>query len=632
MDDPTRHLFGPALVLAGPGSGKTRTVVHRTAYLLEEGIPPGEITLVTFTRKAAGEMRHRLESLVGEEAEGVLATTFHGLSARILEVGQSGLQVLGDPEALMRRVLRELRSSLGERAVLTAISRVRNSLDRENPDLVIALLAKLYPEVKGQMEEAYRRYEETKAELGFLDYDDLLHLSVRTLEEDEETRAFWQMRARFISVDEFQDTNPIQLRLLTLLLTEEQNVYAVGDPNQAIYSWRGADPRIIQEFRSLFPRARVYTLEVNHRSGRGIVEASVEMLRKGGSGQVLPMRATREGPPPVKVVCPDEPTEGLFVAEAVKRVLEEGVPPGEVAVLLRSLAYSRTIEAGFRRYGISYTVVGGTGFWKRKEVQLVLNFLRAPKDPLALSELAQTFLKGVGPKKAEKILKEGPAFLEGIEGGRELLSHVESFRPLYGLKGGRLVLAIEETVLSEPFQEYITPLLLKWSEDDLEEVKDRMETIRQVLSAFREWGRANPEGDLLLLLSDLADPGEGENGDGVQIMTVHASKGLEFTVVFLPSLVEGRFPSRRSTRDPLALEEELRLFYVGLTRAKERVYLSFPKEVGWGRYTPFALTEESTPSRFFVACPGKEIQYDPTLGWHGEETTRTIEELGKLFG
>lgn len=618
MSEAIHHLHGPALVLAGPGSGKTRTVVHRTVHLLGAGVDPEEITLVTFTRKAAGEMRHRLEALLGEKVQYVFISTFHGLSARVLKMSRPGLQVLGDPEDLMKRVLAELEAApkIKARAVLGAISRVRNSLERESEERVLEGLRRLYPDLEPWAGRAYLRYREEKARLGLLDYDDLLHFAADALEEDEELRALWGRRARFFTIDEYQDTNSVQFRLVRALLGEEENLMVVGDPNQAIYAWRGANPGLILDFQKQFPNARIYTLATNYRSHRGVVEASVEVLRKGGSVHILPLEATREGPPPVKVVSPDEPTEGLFIAEAVKKVLEEGIPPKEVAVLFRSLAYSRHVEAGLRRYGIPYTVVGNVGFWERREVKLILDFLRAPKDPLALSRLAQLFLDGIGPKRAERVVEEGPSFLEGVKGGRELLSWVEAFRSLYGLKGIGLARRAEELIRNGGFRDYVFPLLLIWSDGDREDALDRWETVREVLSALRAWAEREREGDLPLFLADLE--GSEESGEGVQLMTIHASKGLEFHTVFLASLVEGRFPTRRSTD----LAEELRLFYVGLTRAKEKVYLSFPESTSWSK---------SGPSRFFVWCPGRRVEYNPSLGWHGDQTD-TVEELGKLFG
>ena len=614
------HLEGPALVVAGPGSGKTRTVVHRTARLLERGVSPEEITLVTFTKKAAGEMQERLGGLVGEEVAGrVWTSTFHSLAASILR--EAGPLRILDAEAAQKvigRILRRIKRPKpsyqkppSAKVVQGAISRGKNAGWDEKE------LRKKYADLEPYLGEAYRVYEAFKEEHGLLDFDDLLIAATKVLEENPGLQERWQAQARFLTVDEFQDTNLQQFRLLSLLLGPEENIVAVGDPNQAIYSWRGADHRLILEFKRHFPGAKVYHLATNYRSHDGIVAAALGLIRHNEGREDLPLRATREGPLPLKVTATSREGEALFVAEAAQKALAEGVPPSEIAVLMRSLSISRPLEAALRRLRIPHTVVGSVGFWARKEVRLVLSLLRASYgDPVGLLEALELALG-----KVPKELEEDPWKAKDLPEALPLMEALEGAQALHGLVGGALPPAFTDWLERE--RSFLWPILLEFAEGDKEKALDRWDHLEEVGNALKGFAETTPKGDLALFLQDVllsqADPQGG--GEGVRLMTLHASKGLEFHTVFVVGLVEGLFPSRRSLGEPDGLEEERRLLYVGLTRAKEVLYL-----------TTYLMGDRGSawPSRFLAEVPGRSLEYNPRIGFYGEEETQVANSLAEL--
>lgn len=610
------HTTGPALVIAGPGSGKTRTVVHRAAHLMNQGTPPGEIALITFTKKAAREMKDRLHHLVGDRAEEVWVSTFHSLAAAILRQYDRALRVLDaeDAKAIIGNILEDLNAPkrITAKTAQGAISRVKNSGGG------VEDLTRLYADMEPYLSRAFARYEEWKRDHGYLDFDDLLHEAVKAL-SDEDLRRTWSERCRYLTVDEYQDTNLIQFNLVRLLLTPEENLMAVGDPNQAIYSWRGADYRLILEFRKHFPHAAIYRLPTNYRSHRGITTAATTIITRNTTREDLPLQALRDGPPPTKVIAPTREAEALFVAEAVQGALNAGVPPEDIAILTRTLATTRPLEAALRRFRIPYTVVGGVGFWKRREVKLTLDFLRATTgDKVALANLIATLVPGFGPKKAAKAA-EDPSLLKSNE-GRYLLSRLEDLSPIAEAKGHALALTLERWL--RVHRDYLELTLLDWSEGNREAAEERFLNMLEVANALQGFAETTPNGDLATFLQDiLLEDEEEEETTGVKIMTLHASKGLEFHTVLITGLVEGVFPSWRSAKDPAQLEEERRLLYVGITRAKEKLYLSCYRE---GEKGP------TYPSRFFHETPGSQVDYNPLIGYQDDETTTAVNSLATI--
>lgn len=604
------HFLGPALVVAGPGSGKTRLVVHRTAHLVEErGVEARAVLAVTFTNKAAEEMKTRLHALLGPKAKEVRTTTFHSLGLAILrsDPEHRGYRVLGEEEAeaLMGEALKAVGVKVKggtAKAYLAALSRARNS------DLDLEVLPDLYPELKGLL-EAIELYGLLKGERRVLDFDDLLHRSFHALRRDPELLAAWRARARFVLVDEYQDTNAAQHRLLKILLGPERNVMAVGDPNQAIYSWRGADLTLLLRFREEFPGAEVYTLGRNYRSHSGIVGAALDLFPKAA------LVALREGPPPVKVRAPDTRAEALFVAQAAKEMAARGVPYREMAVLVRSLRQTRELEGVLGREGVPYEVVGGFPFWKRAEVRFLLDLLAFGSREEAQVRLLASLVEGVGKAKAEALVRRGlsPILLTGFGKAGALLAQAMALSSLRGEALWR-----EASRVLEEGDEVVRAFLLELAEGDLEEARQREENLEEALEALKVFLETEPNAGVEEFLGEVALTEGKEGGEGVRVMTAHRAKGMEFHAVFVLGLAEGTFPAFRSLDDPRALEEEARLAYVAFTRAKEELYLVYPSRKGtWTR----------KPSPFFSAVRGRELEYDPAVGYHGLGKTEALKAL-----
>jgi DNA helicase-2/ATP-dependent DNA helicase PcrA len=614
------HFAGPALVIAGPGSGKTRTVVHRTARLIERGVNPEEITLVTFTRKAAGEMAHRLHNLVGPVAEKVLASTFHSLAYQIIRE-DANIRVLPADRAkeFIAKTLQELNAParIQAKTAQGAFSRVRNattSIAEAQKEL-----QSLYADLEPYLSQTWEAYQAYKEEKGYLDFDDLLHHAVIILQNDSQIRARWQGRARFLTVDEYQDTNLVQFRLLRLLLGPEENIMAVGDPNQAIYSWRGADYRLILEFRKHFPHSAVYELPVNYRSHRGIVEAARVVIKNNREAE-LPLQALRDGPLPQLVTTESRDDEALFVAEAVSYHIAGGTPPEEIAILFRTLAQTRLYEAKLRQLKVPYEIVGGRSFWERREVRLYLTALTAATgEPEATAELLSLLVPNMGPKRAAKAVATG----KYPEEARETLDFLNDLEAAAKLKGRELAVAVEGVFDSH--RKTLWPYFLYLAEGVEEIAWERWGNVKEAVDTLFAFAAHTPEGDLQTYLNDILLEGSSdeveESGGKVKLMTYHAAKGLEFQVVLMPSLVEGLFPIWRATQDPATLKEERRLYYVGLTRAKEHVYLSLYRVGDRG---------PASPSRFVQETPTRTLHYNPRVGFQGEATT-TLSELADLF-
>jgi len=633
------HFTGPALVIAGPGSGKTRTVVHRTVRLIERGVNPEEITLVTFTRKAAQEMANRLHNLVGPVAEKVLAATFHSLAYQIIRE-DANVRVLPADRAkeFIAKTLQELNAParIQAKTVQGAFSRVRNattSIAEAQKEL-----QSLYADLEPYLSQTWEAYQAYKEEKGYLDFDDLLHYAVNIL-NDSQIRAHWQERARFLTVDEYQDTNLVQFRLLRLLLGPEENIMAVGDPNQAIYSWRGADYRLILEFRKHFPHSAVYELPVNYRSHRGIVEAARVVIKNNRETE-LPLRALRDGPLPQLVTAESRDDEALFVAEAVSYHITRGTPPEEIAILFRTLAQTRLYEAKLRQLKVPYEIVGGRSFWERREVRLYLTALTAATgEPEAKGELLSLLVPNMGPKRAAKAVATG----KYPEEARETLDFLNDLEAAAKLKGRELAVAVEG--IFDFHRKTLWHHFLYLAEGVEEIAWERWANVKEAVSTLYAFAAHTPEGDLQTYLNDILfgapapqmnrfgapapqmnrledSPDEvKENGGKVKLMTYHAAKGLEFQVVLMPSLVEGLFPIWRATQNPATLKEERRLYYVGLTRAKEHVYLSLYRVGDRG---------PASPSRFVQETPTRTLHYNPRVGFQGEATA-TLSELADLF-
>lgn len=611
------HREGPALVIAGPGSGKTRTVVERTAALLSEGVPATEITLVTFTKKAAQEMSERLTQKSGAAASGVLALTFHSLAYRILKDSREQISVLPADEAktLLEQLMNEAKvpRDIGVRQMQGAISRVKNTGEG------IEGLIRLYPDWEPHGSKIWEAYHRKLKEGGLADFDDLLALAVEDLQAKPNLLQRWQKRTHWLTIDEYQDTNFQQFTLVQTLLTPPYNLMVVGDPNQAIYSWRGANYRLILEFKEHFPQAQIYRLGVNYRSGGGIVQAAQDLIRNNQEREELVLEATQEGPLPTRVSTENRLDEALFVAEALRYHHDRGVPYPQMAVLLRSLSLSQPLEAVLGRFGVPYTIVGGLSFWKRREVKFYLSLLEASLGKReAKVQVLSSLVPRMGPVRAERALASGKYPKEA----GPALALLQDLSQVSGLLGRKLAESVDRIL--DAHYPTLSPFLLELAEGDPEGADDRWSTLLEAAQTLYTFAEHTPQGDLKTYLNDILLEGqenEEDPGETVRIMTLHASKGLEFDVVFLPFLVDGLLPNGRAARKLDGLEEERRLLYVGITRARKEAYLS---------YHEFSERGYARPSRFLEEIPATDMDYDKGVGFHGEQT-QILNTLAELF-
>ncbi len=605
------HTEGPLLIIAGPGSGKTRVIAHRIAYLVaHRGVRPYRILAVTFTNKAAREMRERVLGLVGESLGTEMSIgTFHSLCARILRVEGERIGVPrnfaiydeDDQTAAVKQALQELdldpkRFSPG--SVLAAISRAKSEL--RTPQNVAALAQDYYQEVAARV---YERYQRLLEENGALDFDDLLTKTVQLFQEHESVLAKYAERFLYQHVDEFQDTNVAQYVLVRLLAGRHRNICVVGDPDQSIYTWRAADIRNILGFEHDFPEAKVVLLEQNYRSTQTILDCAqrVIVVNKQRKEKRL---WTEAGPghPVFLYEGYDEVEEASFVAAEIERLVrEEGCSPRDCAVMYRTNAQSRPLEEALVRRGIPYRLVGGTRFYERREVKDLLAYLRLvhnPFDSLALLRVLNVPPRGIGERtvaelqrwareqglplySALQVLAEQERDVpsaEGLAAPRHGFQRrtVGALLRFLGLLNELIALAphsslgqLLDTVIERTgYQAYIL------SERQGEE---RWENVQELRAVAAQYDELRLEEALTALLEDVAlitsvDEYD-ERANAVTLITLHAAKGLEFPVVFIVGMEEGLLPHARSFDDPAQMEEERRLCYVGMTRAKERLYL-----------------------------------------------------------
>ena len=619
------HGDGPLLVLAGAGSGKTRVIVHRIAHLVRQGgVLPWQILAVTFTNKAAGEMRERLLALLGAEANDLWVQTFHAFGARFLrrEAAAAALApsfaIYDDDDQLrlVKRILAELGADDGEpltaRQALSRIDRWKNAA------LLPAEIAPGDYDVEGQLaKEIYARYEKALSRAGAADFGDLLLKPVRLLEADARARARWSARFRHVLVDEFQDTSPAQYRLLRLLAGPKRNVCVVGDDDQAIYRWRGADVTNILDFDQDFAGTRVVKLEQNYRSTRTILDAAHAVISKAHRRREKRLWTERDAGVPLSlVVGQDEHDEAERIARAVAEERGRGTAGDEIAVLYRTNAQSRPVEAALRAARVPYVIVRGTSFYERAEVKDAAAYLRlalSPRSDLDLERVVNRPARGIGEKTVERVrahaaargislfeaLAERDAIVELKAAARRSLGEFHDLvaglaRDVPALDAG---VAVQEALRR-------SGLLARLAEEHTDEAAERAENLAELVAAAREFDEAHageppprdpdevPPPPLARFLEQIALLGEAdaETPEGrVALMTLHAAKGLEFEVVFLAGLEDGTLPYERPWADDApaerdaAQDEERRLCYVGMTRAKRRLTLSLARRrMGYG--------------------------------------------------
>lgn len=609
---------GPVLVLAGAGSGKTRTLTHRIAYLIQTlGMAPESILAFTFTNKAAGEMRERIAQLVGWDGRGMWIGTFHATAVRMLRetmplIGRDSRFLVYDADdarAVMREVIRELNWDERQwtpQSLLAQVSRAKNlcqgpeSIDEGNY-------------LGRRLKEAYTRYQLRLERLNAVDFDDLIMLAVHLLEQVPEARGRFRQRFQYVLVDEYQDTNHAQYRLIRALAGGHQNLCAVGDDDQSIYGWRGADVRNILDFQRDFPQAQVIRLEENYRSTAAILGAANAVVRHNQSRLGKELWTKRPHGARVKIFeAPDEESEAWFVAQSVHDLIRAGRSTDEIAVLYRTNAQSRALELAFSRAGIPYRLVGGARFYERKEVKDLIAYLRLlynPDDDLALSRVINVPRRGIGEVAISRL--RAYAADRGMSLAQVLgeAHRVPDLAPpaaraaaqLHELFLGwrcRVGVSLADLILAVAEESGLGPQLRAELTQDAEERLGNLGELASEAKRFEDEQGSSDLGDFLgwvALVSDL-DTGSEDDG-GLWLMTLHSAKGLEFQVVFLTGLEEGVFPHSRAMEEG-DIEEERRLMYVGITRARDLLAISHARQ-----RTLNGRTMANPVSRFLAEIP-----------------------------
>ena len=649
------HAGGPLLIVAGAGSGKTRVLTHRIAYLLaEREVSPAEILAITFTNKAAGEMASRVAQLIGDRrARSMWVMTFHSACVRILrrEAKRFGypqnfsIYDAADSQRLMALVCRELELDARQyppKAMATAVSNLKNELiDYES------FASRARTSREKALAEAYAEYQRRLVAADAMDFDDLIMVTVNLFQAFPDVAAAYRRRFRHVLVDEYQDTNHAQYVLIRELVSGGSSLFSVrteggasesdqdvppselcvvGDADQSIYAFRGATIRNIVEFEQDYPDATVILLEQNYRSTQNILAAANAVVsRNPGRKPKNLWSDAGAGPPIVGYVADNEHDEAAFVAEEVDRLTDAGeATPGQVAVFYRTNAQSRVFEEVFIRVGLPYRVVGGVRFYERREVRDLLAYLRLianPADEVSLRRVLNVPKRGIGDRAEEYV---------AAYAARERMSFAEALRspndvPGLATRSGAAIAGFdaliddlrEQAATGGPVAELVEEVLdrtgYQASLENSPDLQDatRVENLQEMVSVAREFDGSVPDGTLaeflerVALVADADEIPDGvDHGGMVTLMTLHTAKGLEFPVVFLTGMEEEVFPHQRSLTNQRELEEERRLAYVGITRAKQRLYLTRAASRNWWGRPAF-----HTPSRFLSEIPSSLIEW-----------------------
>jgi DNA helicase-2/ATP-dependent DNA helicase PcrA len=616
---------GPLLVVAGAGSGKTRVLTYRVAHLLNAiGVKPNEILAITFTNKAAGEMRERLEDLLGPVARAIWILTFHAACGRILrrEAPRLGYRSnftiydQADQVRLTKQCLEELERDpkrFVPRGIHSQISAAKNQL--VGPEEYASRVASFYDQT---VAEVYDLYQRRLFASNAVDFDDLLMLTVRVLEHFPEARERWQKAFRYILVDEYQDTNHAQYRLLQLLAEKHRNVCAVGDPDQSIYAFRGADIRNILEFERDFGETRTVALEQNYRSTNTILQAANAVISHNRERKPKNLWSELgEGEPIRALEVEDEHAEARFVAAEIAALVEEGYSGSEVAVFYRTNAQSRVLEDVLVRQGIAYQVIGGPRFYERAEIKDVIAYLQVidnPYDAVSLQRIANRPRRGIGDTTLAKLQAHADAFgislWEAVGQAEDAgiaaapLRAVQQFHGMIqSLQAGALELEVSELLERVLDRSGYREAL---EAERTIEAQGRLENLQELVGVSQEYQQTAEEPSLSGFLQEISlysdqDAIRGEQSL-VTLMTLHNAKGLEFRAVFMIGMEEGIFPHSRSIEEQ-GLEEERRLCYVGMTRAQERLTLTHASA-----RSLYGSRSYNLPSRFLDELPERGVE------------------------
>jgi DNA helicase-2/ATP-dependent DNA helicase PcrA len=660
---------GPLLVLAGAGSGKTRVIAHRVAYLILKGVDPGSILAVTFTNKAAGEMRERVAALTGPPGADVLVSTFHSFGLWLMKEEHKALGLpkrfairdAGDQAALVKRCMREVRVDdrrFDARRVLWQISRAKNALRKRIAVRPASGAGRLGRPAGGGEAEAYGddydlvasevfpRYQEALRAQRAVDFDDLIARPVELLKKEAAVREKHQERFRYLLVDEYQDTNHCQLELLKLLAGERRNVCAVGDDDQAIYGWRGAEVRNILRFERHFPGAKEVRLEQNYRSTGRILACANGVIEKNPQRRAKRLwTAEGEGEPVRIAVLDGEEEEARFVAEEVARGRTEGRPWSHFAVLYRLNAQSRPVEEALREVNVPYTVHGGPAFFDRSEVRDLLAYFKAcanPEDEVSLARIVNVPARGIGDTTLGRVhdwavangvqlfdaLRKSPRIEELPRGASDrILAFVDLVE--------RYAARFREGRLAETARALVAEIdLYAHARGSVQSVEaggrkvDALDGLLRSLEGFESRERSPSLATYLNRLAlDTRDEEDAAGSEGISLMTLHSAKGLEFPVVFLVGCEEDLLPCAGIQGEARDLDEERRLAYVGITRARERLVLSRAKA-----RSKRGKIEARSPSRFLSDLPADACEACDTSapGSVVESAARSAEILAGL--
>lgn len=606
-----KTIDGPVLVMAGAGSGKTKVLTTRIAYLIEEGIPSYNILAITFTNKAAAEMRDRVSNLIGDVSSFI--GTFHSLGVRIIRENHDVLGLPNnftiidsdDTNTIIKKLLKEMNLDSKQYSpsyVRNRISFIKNQMltDGELDRLFNTPMDKVVVEV-------YHRYNNKLKTSASVDFDDLLLLPVNLFKERKDILEYYQDKYRYILIDEYQDTNPVQYKLSVMLSNKYKNIFVVGDMNQSIYAFRQADFRNISNFEKDFKGAKVIKLEHNYRSTNNILSAANEVIKHNTERKDLKLFSDNGDGVKIKYMrAYDEKHEIALVIDEIKHLLSEGYKNEDIAILYRTNAQSRAIEDVFLAKGIPYKVFGSYYFYNRKEIKDLISYLRLiynPHDEISLRRVINTPKRGIGESAIaaieERAKHQNISMFDALETRKEL-----EFKEIIE----DLIKRSESLSLTELIDEVLERSGMKKELESSKALEDeiRLENLMEVKSitaSFEERTGSANLGDFLEEVSLIADiSNHTEDGDVVTLMTLHSAKGLEFPVVFLVGMEEGLFPHNMSLMEN-NLEEERRLCYVGITRAKERLYLTNAK-----RRMLYGKENMNIPSRFISEIDEKLIE------------------------
>lgn len=616
---------GPVLVLAGAGSGKTSVLTNRVAYLInEKGVDPYRILAITFTNKAAQEMRERIAALVEEDVSRMAISTFHSMCARFLryDAGKLGYQNnftiydAQDAQTLVKRILSQLNIDgkvITPSACLSLISRAKNARGKGSFD---AFFETQCPSIAEEMGKIFAAYREQLKQENAMDFDDLLLNMLLLLEQDPQTRNYYTNRYQYILVDEYQDTNSVQYALIKILAEKYKNVFVVGDDDQSIYAWRGADIRNILDFEKDYPGAAVIKLEQNYRSHSKILDAANAVISKAEERKSKTLwSARKDGDRPLVFTAPNEYAEAEFVAKEINSLQEAGLKYSDMAVLYRSHTQARVLEDKLRTYGVPYRIYGGTSFYNRQEIKdmlAYLNLLVNPHADTALLRIINVPRRGIGEVSLEKLRqfaeRQGISLLEATAVPEEFVSGAAvskfaDFNNLYYALQDHIADKTVGEAVEEVFQRsgYRQMLLLADSPD----ADSRIENVEELINAAYQFEKEGEDPTLAGFLENISlitDLDTLEEEGSVSLMTLHSSKGLEFDTVFLVGMEETVFPTWRAIGEN-KIDEERRLCYVGITRAKRRLYMT-----NCVSRNLYASSNSNQPSRFLLDIPPEMLE------------------------